>query len=122
MKDLMTKQFSKWSSKQSINSSELKIALDELKEGNCEAELGGYLYKKRVPFKGRGKSESARTIICYKKGSLAIFIHGFAKNEKSNLSDKELKAFKAFAKILTGLTADQIAIAIKNGDFKEVTK
>jgi hypothetical protein len=49
MKDLMTKQFSKWSSKQSINSSELKIALDELKEGNCEAELGGYLYKKKSP-------------------------------------------------------------------------
>jgi hypothetical protein len=47
-------------------------------------------------------------------------IHGFAKNETDNLTPKELKAFKAFAKILIGLTDDQIATALKNGDFKEV--
>ena len=105
-----------------MDSSALKTALDEVKEGNCEAVLGGHLYKKRIPFYGQGKSGSGRTIICFKQGRIAIFIHGFAKNETDNLSSKELKAFKAFAKILTGLTADQIATAIKNGDFKEVPK
>ncbi|MEX2606366.1 MAG: type II toxin-antitoxin system RelE/ParE family toxin [Kiritimatiellia bacterium] len=122
MKDLMTKQFGKWVSNQSIEPGELKTALEEVRQGVCEAELGGHLYKKRIPFKGQGKRGSGRTIVCFKKEQIAIFIHGFAKNETDNLSPKELKALKAFAKILTGLTPDQISTALKNGDFKEVTQ
>ena len=68
--------------------------------GNFEANLGGYLYKKRIRFQGQGKSGGGRTIVCYKKGDRAIFLHGFAKNEKSSLSKKELLAFKELSKIL----------------------
>ena len=82
--------------------------------------LVGHIYKKRIKFKGQGKSGSGRTIICYKKEKNAIFIHGFAKNEKSNLSKKELNAFKELSKILLGLSAKEMAIAIKNGDIIEV--
>jgi len=116
----MTKQFGKWVSNQSLDTAELKTALDEVRQGVCEANLGGNLYKKRIPFKGQGKRGSGRTIVCFKKGQIAIFIHGFAKNETDNLTPKELKAFKAFAKILTGFSPDQISTALKNGDFKEV--
>ena len=94
MKELITRQFSKWISKQEIPENEIVTALTELKEGNYEANLGGNIYKKRIRFGGKGKSGSGRTIICYKKDDRAIFIHGFAKNEKSNLSRKELMAFK----------------------------
>jgi len=94
--------------------------LKELKESNFEATLGGNLFKKRIRFEGKGKSGSGRTIICYKKDDRAIFIHGFAKNEKSNLSSKELIALKEFSKILLSLSDKQITIAIKNGDFREV--
>ena len=120
MIDLMTKQFSKWLAKQKIPSDELAVALNELKNDNFEANLGGNIYKKRIRFEGKGKSGSGRTIICYKKDDRAIFVHGFAKNEKSNLSTKELVAFKAFSKILLSLTPEQINTAIKNGDFKEI--
>ena len=120
MKKLMTKHFSKWASKQKISVNELARALAELKAGSFEANLGGHIYKKRIRFEGKGKSGSGRTIICYKKGDRAIFIHGFAKNEKSNLSRKELYAFKELSKILLGLSAAEVDIAIKNGDFIEV--
>ena len=120
MKDLMTRTFRKWVSKQPVRPNELTEAIAELETGIFDAALGGHLYKKRIRFKGRGKSGSGRTIICYKKDKLAIFIHGFAKNEKSNLSTQELTALKELAKILTSLTAHQIETAIKNGDFKEV--
>jgi len=105
----MTKHFSKWASKQNIPASELFTALTEIQGGKFEANLGGNVYKKRIRFDGQGKSGSGRTIICYKKGDIAIFVHGFAKNEKSNLSKKELYAFK-----------EEIAITIKNEDFIEV--
>ncbi len=116
----MTKHFSKWASKQEIPQDELSKALKELEFGNFEANLGGHIYKKRIRFQGRGKSGSGRTIICYKKEDKAIFVHGFSKNEKSNLSPKELNVFKEMAKVLLGFSPDAIEAAIKNGDFIEV--
>ncbi len=120
MNELMTKHFAKWAAKQCIPADELASALSEVQQGIFEANLGGHLFKKRIRFEGKGKSGSGRTIICYKKDDLAIFIHGFAKNEKDNLSAKELHAFKELAKILLNLPAASIAIAIENGDFVEV--
>jgi len=120
MKQLMTKHFSKWLSKQKVSEKDLSAALSELQAGYFEASLGGHLYKKRIRFEGQGKSGSVRTIICYKKEDRAIFIHGFAKNEKSNLSKKELQVFKELSKILLGFSVAEITIAIENGDFIEV--
>jgi hypothetical protein len=120
MKQLMTKQFSKWASRQQIPQNELTRALQEVKVGNFEANLGGQIYKKRIRFQGKGKSGSGRTIVCYKKKDRIIFIHGFAKNEKSSLTKKELTGFKEFAQILLAFLPEEIEAAIKNGDFIEV--
>lgn len=116
----MTKHFSKWISKQKFSDDELETALSELQAGHFEASLGGYLYKKRVRFEGQGKSGSGRTIICYKKEDRAIFIHGFAKNEKASLSPKELRVLKEFSQIIMNLSASELKVAIENGDFIEV--
>ncbi|MFP4533563.1 MAG: type II toxin-antitoxin system RelE/ParE family toxin [Desulfobacterales bacterium] len=48
----MTKHFSKWAAKQKIPKQELANALTEVVAGNFEANLGGYLYKKKNPFCG----------------------------------------------------------------------
>jgi len=120
MKKLMTRQFAKWASKQKIPENELITVLSDVQDGIFVANLGGHIYKKRIRFEGQGKSGSGRTIICYKRNDRAIFIHGFSKNDKANLSSRELHAFKAFSKILLGLSQDSIAIAIENGDFIEV--
>ncbi len=42
------------------------------------------------------------------------------KNEKSNLTRKELIVFKELSKILLAFSPEQVEIAIKNGDFIEV--
>ncbi len=120
MKKLMTRHFAKWAKKQDIPDNELSSALIEVENGIYEANLGGHIIKKRIRFQGRGKSGSGRTIICHKDADRAFFVHGFAKNEKSNLSSKELQAFKALAKILLSLSNDELQIAIRNRDFIEV--
>ena len=120
MKYLMTKHFAKWARKQSIPENELHKALEEIRSGKFEANLGGHIYKKRIRFEGMGKSGSGRTIVCYQRGEKAIYVHGFTKNEKSNLSPKELIALKEFAKVLLGLNEEQIQIALRAGDFIEV--
>jgi hypothetical protein len=121
MQKLMTSHFSKWASKQKMPAGELLKAIEEINSGHFEANLGGNIVKKRVRFEGKGKSGSGRTILCYKQNDRAIFIHGFAKNEKDNLSPKELVAFKEVARILLNLSEKEINVAIENRDFIEVT-
>jgi hypothetical protein len=116
----MTKHFAKWAEKHKILEDEIFLVLKEVQNGNFEANLGGHIYKKRIRFSGQGKSSSGRTIVCYKKGDRAILIHGFAKNEKPNISKKELQAFKEFAKILLGFSRKEIELAIINGVLIEV--
>ncbi len=116
----MTKHFEKWARKQDIPPKELLKALKELENGFFEANLGGNVIKKRIRFQGKGKSGSGRTIVCYKKDDRAIFVHGFSKNEKSNLSQKELHALKEFAKVLLSLSSKKLQVAIENGNFMEV--
>ncbi|MCB2215822.1 MAG: type II toxin-antitoxin system RelE/ParE family toxin [Desulfobulbaceae bacterium] len=116
----MTKRFAKWSAKQKIHSRALEEALSEVISGNYGVNLGGNVYKKRIRFEGQGKSGSGRTIICYKTDDRAIFVHGFTKKEKSNLSDKELVAFKELAKILLNLSSEDLDMAISSGALREV--
>jgi hypothetical protein len=51
---------------------------------------------------------------------MAIFVHGFAKNEKANLSSKELEAFKELAKILLAYSEADIQKALAYGVLIEV--
>ncbi|RLB87805.1 MAG: type II toxin-antitoxin system RelE/ParE family toxin [Deltaproteobacteria bacterium] len=116
----MTKHFSKWAKRQNIHKLEIQKALNEVENGVYEADLGGHIIKKRIRFPNRGKSGSGRVIICYKYGDRAIFLHGFAKNDKGNLSSKELHALKEFGKVLLLLSENKLNAAIINGDLIEV--
>ncbi len=116
----MTRHFAKWARKQNIPDEGLSGALAEVIAGSFEANLGGHLIKKRIRFKGQGKSGSGRVIVCYKQENIAVLIHGFSKNEKSNLSTQEFNAFKEFAKILIKLSPEALSKAIENRDFIEV--
>jgi hypothetical protein len=58
--------------------------------------------------------------VCFMKDDRAIYIHGYAKNQKANISKKELEAFKRVAEILLSLPHDQIENSLKTGTFIEV--
>ena len=116
----MTKEFAKWADKNQVAMRDLSAALDEIGQGLVDADLGGNLVKKRIPLQGRGKRGGARAILCGKQGDRIIFLHGFAKNEKSDLSPKELAAFRRLADVLVALEAAQVAEAIDRGIFIEV--
>ena len=116
----MTKHFAKWAGKRNIPDIDLAKALDEVENGNFEANLCSHVIKKRIRFQGKGKSGSGRTIICYKQADRAFFVHGFSKNEKSTLTSKELHAFKELAKVLLSLSNEKLNIAIEKGNIMEV--
>src|ERR1700683_1838925 len=60
------------------------------KRGLIDADLGSGLLKQRVARAGEGRSGGYRTIIAYRAGDRAVFLYGFAKNERDNIGDDEL--------------------------------
>ena len=78
------------------------------------------MVKKRVALPGRGKRGGARTLVAFRQGEKAFFVYGFAKNERTNISDKELKALKLLAKELLNYPAETLAKAIKAGELIEI--
>lgn len=98
----------------------LQRAVDEMECGLIDADLGGYLVKKRVALTGRGKSGGARTIVVYQTGDRAFFIYGFAKNARANIQENELKALRAYAAQLVSYSEAALAITVKAGALIEV--
>jgi hypothetical protein len=49
-----------------------------------------------------------------------IFVFGFEKSERENISENEQESLKKLAKDLLCLTADQIEVAISEGSLMEV--
>jgi hypothetical protein len=66
------------------------------------------------------KAKAAGLSICYQKDNMAIFVHGFSKNENSTLSPKELEAFKEFTKLLFAYSETEIQKAVDNKVLIEV--
>lgn len=67
-----------------------------------------------------GKSGGFRTIILFRVGERAFFVHGFAKNEQDNIRGDELTAFKQFASAMTAYDDVALATVIANGTLTEV--
>ncbi len=67
-----------------------------------DANLGGGLIKQRVAREGRGRSSGFRVLIVYRPRVRAVFLYGFAKNERDNIDADELARLRRAAdEILT---------------------
>ena len=98
----------------------LASAVVEMDQGLIDARLGGKVVKKRVALPGRGKRGGTTTLVALKQGEKAFFVYGFAKNERANISDKELKALKLLAKELLSYSAATLAKATEASELIEI--
>ena len=115
-----TRHFSRWAAKAGIRDKALLDAIREIQAGLFDADLGGGIIKKRVALPGRGKRGSTRTLLATNRDDRWFFVFGFEKNERDNITVKELEALRALAADLLKLTAKQINEAIRNGSLVEV--
>jgi len=104
----------------SLDDSALCAAVEEMMQGLIDADLGGYIVKKRVALPGRGKSGGARTIVATKKGKRWFFIFGFAKNDKANITASELERLQSFASDLLSLSDKSLDEVVKEGKLVEI--
>jgi len=80
------KTFRRFQRKEGIGDDELREEIRRAERGLVDAELGGGIIKQRVARRGQGRSAGYRVIIAYRPGARAVFLYGFAKNEKDNLA------------------------------------
>ena len=120
MSAFKVKSFERFAQKHEISDVDLLKAAHGVIAGNFDADLGGGVYKQRVARTGQGRSSGFRTLLAHRTSEHIFFVFGFAKNEKDNVTQKELKALKAQAKTLGELSTDQVASALQYGALVEV--
>lgn len=120
MRILKTKTFARWARKQGLIDRQLAHAVAEVESGLVEARLGGDVFKKRVARRGEGKRGAYRTVLAGSRGDRWIFLFGFAKNERSDIDEDELRALKQLAQAWLGMDEPDIDNAVDAGELHEV--
>ena len=116
----MTRHFSRWLSKTDLSLEALCKAVEEMEQGLIDANLGGGILKKRIALPSRGKRGSTRTLVATNGRDRWFFVFGFEKNDRDNISAKELSALKALAADLLQLDTTQLTAAVAAKTFQEI--
>jgi hypothetical protein len=112
--------FEKSARKEKISDQALRDAVGRAQAGLIDADLGGGLIKQRVARAGAGKSGGYRVMVFYRVETRAVFVYGFAKNDRANLSRDEVAVFQAAAKVVLGLSEAQMAAEVAAGRWTQV--
>ncbi|HSI73886.1 MAG TPA: type II toxin-antitoxin system RelE/ParE family toxin [Fimbriimonas sp.] len=102
------RRFDQWVSKERLSEASLLEVVVRLESGLFDADLGGNVYKVRVARLGRGRSSGYRSIIVFRSGDRAVFVYGYAKNDKANLTNRELIGYREMAAELLTYTEEQL--------------
>lgn len=115
-----TKAFGRFQRRERIADEMLCEAVARAERGLVDADLGHGLIKQRVARRGQGRSGGFRTIIAYRSGHRAVFLHGFAKNRTANIADDDLRDLAAFGSLLLAMSDDGIEAMIVGDELREV--
>ena len=122
MRVFKNKWFNHWARKEDIPDAVLRDAAEEIAAGKVEANLGGCLFKKRLPRTGGGKRSGYRVVVGYKRPNVEriIFLYAFAKSDKANISAKEEAALSLAAESFVSAADRQIQELLAAGSIWEV--
>lgn len=81
--------------------------------GQCD-DLGGGVFKKRL------SKNLYRSIVLARGGQYWVYAYVFAKKDRVNIDDAELKEFRRLAHTYEKLTEPQLARQLKNQDLREI--
>ncbi len=122
MRVFKNKWFNHWARHEGIPDVVLRKAAKEIAEGNVEADLGGCLFKKRLPRIGAGKRGGYRVLVGYKRPNAEriIFLYAFAKSDKANISEKEEAALSLVAESFVASVDEHVSTLLATNLLWEV--
>ncbi len=120
MRIYKTRWFNRFARQESIEGTVLMEAVKRASLGLIDADLCGGLIKQRVAREGQGRSGGYRVLIAFKLGDMAVFLFGFAKNTRENISADELQTLRELASAWSRADEKSLKKAIENGTLVEV--
>jgi hypothetical protein len=115
-----TRYFARWMRETALTDRALCVAVREMAGGLIDADLGGGVIKKRVALPGRGKRGSTRTLLATNRQDRWFFLFGLEKNDRANISERELDALQALADDLLKLDSRQLDAQVDNLALDEI--
>jgi hypothetical protein len=120
MKIFKTRWFARFARQEKIADDGLREAIERAERGLIDADLGGGLIKQRVARQGQGRSGGYRVLVAYRAKDRAVFLFGFAKNERENIGSDELIFLRELAKNWLAADAVKIQMEIETGNLQEI--
>lgn len=108
-----TAWFSKAAGKAGVGDAELCAAVRHARDGKCD-DLGNGVHKKRVG------GNLYRSIILAKGRQYWVLTYLFAKKDRANITDAELKGSRDLAKVYEQLTAVRVGALLNDRDLVEI--
>ena len=121
MRIFKTKWLVRFARQQRIEDRSLAEAIARASRGLVDADLGGGVIKQRVARPGQGRSGGHRLLIAYRAGERAVFLYGFAKNERDNIDPDELLTLREIGAGWLAATPREIDRALADDVLQEVT-
>ena len=120
MQIFKTKVFRRFQRKERMNDDALCAAIERAESGLVDADLGHGLIKQRVAREGSGRRGGFRTVIAYRIGTRAVFVFGFAKSGRDNISSDDERDLADYGAMLIELNAKGIEAMIEDGELWKV--
>ncbi len=121
MRVFKSKEFARFARKNDLGNEQLCRAVEDIHAGRIDADLGGGVFKQRIARSGEGKSGGFRTILLLRWREVCIFIFGYAKKDRANITFADVAIYREIAKNLL-LSADLLEAAIREGRLYEVMR
>lgn len=120
----VTRVFERNLRKVGIKDNKLCQAANEIRSGLFDADLGGGVFKKRIPL-ASGKSGGARSVVAFKAGNNLFFVNGWTKKSvagggQKEISDADLAGYRDAAAQFLAFTTQNIKDAVQKGLLREV--
>ena len=114
------RDFARRAAKAGVSDADLREAVQRAERGQIDGRIGKFLIKQRIARENQDRAKGFRTIIVYKVGNMAVFMHVFPKNRQANLTDKEEQTYRLAAKTVAGLRDGFITALVRDGEWIEV--
>ncbi|KZK75221.1 MAG: hypothetical protein A3K90_04155 [Pelodictyon luteolum] len=122
MRVFLNKWFCRWTKDERVPAATIWAVAEEVVAGNVEADLGGLLFKKRIPRQGEGKRSGYRVLVGFQKqgSNRVVFLYAFSKNQQANITTKERKALQLVAQAFLEATNDQLGQLLLKKEYTEI--
>jgi len=115
-----TKWLARFARREGIADESLGEAIQRAEQGMIDADLGAGLIKQRVARQGKGRSGGYRMLIAYRARKRAVFLVGFAKSERENVTQDELLFLRKLAENWLSADGARVQKEMENGNLEEI--